>query len=126
MLRLGAEREVVSVVSDQIGKPTSATEIADTIYKILTSKKEAWGTYHMAQPNVTTWFDFANAIFKEARVQGIPLKILNVNAIDTKDYPTPAKRPINSQLSCDKLEMTFGLKVIPWLGSLNAVIKGLK
>ncbi len=125
MLRLGAERDVLSVVSDQYGKPTSAQEIATTIYTMLMSNKRAWGTYHIAQPEVTTWFGFAEAIFSEAKRESMELKIRTLNAITSKEYPTPAKRPANSELSCIKLEKTFEIKLKPWSDSLPDVIHAL-
>jgi len=126
MLRLGAEREDLGVVADQFGKPTSAREIARVIYAMLQSKKEAWGTYHIAQPEKISWYGFAAAIFAEARRQGVELKISTLNAITAEDYPTPAKRPANSELNCEKLEQTFDIKLKPWSESLAEVIRDLK
>ena len=123
MLRLGAEREELGIVADQRGKPTSATEIAKTIYVMLSSDKQAWGTYHLAQPEATSWFGFAEAIFAEARKQDVELKISTLKAIQTSDYPTPAKRPKNSVLNCNKLENRFDLKIKPWPESLSEVIR---
>ena len=86
------------------------------------SDKQAWGTYHIAQPDVTTWFGFAETIFSEAKQQGMQLKINRLNAITTDDYPTPAKRPVNSELDCSKLEKTFEIELKPWSESLSNVI----
>ncbi|MDQ6976062.1 MAG: dTDP-4-dehydrorhamnose reductase [Mariprofundaceae bacterium] len=126
MLRLGLERKELGVVADQYGKPTSAHEIARVIYLILKSNKQAWGTYHMAQPEVTTWFGFAEAIFTEARSQGLNLKLSTCHAISTEDYPTPAKRPANSELDCSKLAATFSIQLNPWSESLRAVIQSIR
>jgi dTDP-4-dehydrorhamnose reductase len=126
MLRLGAEREELGIVADQRGKPTSAREIARVIYEALASHKNDWGIYHLAQPNAVTWFDFAQNIFNEAKQQGLPLRVKRVNAITTADFPTPAKRPGNSELDCNKLEITFDLELKPWRESLAEVIKDLK
>jgi len=125
MLRLGSERDTLGVVADQMGKPTSANEIARVIYEMLKSKKEVWGTYHIAQPNNISWHGFALNIFKQGREQGLALKVSEVNAITTSDYPTPAKRPANSTLDCEKIERTFGLKLANWQVSLRQVIKEL-
>jgi len=114
MMRLGKERDVLSVVSDQKGKPTSAQEMAEIIYTMLMSNKKAWGLYHLAQPDVTTWYEFADAIFSEARNKGVELKLKTLNKITTRGYPTPAKRPENSELDCTKLEDTFAIKIKPW------------
>ena len=125
MLQLGAEREELSIVADQYGKPTSAHEIARIIYLMLTSQKKSWGLYHIAQPESTTWFGFAESIFSEAKKQGIKLKVSILNAIKTEDYPTPAKRPANSELNCSKLEDTFRINLKPWTDSLSDVMKKL-
>ncbi len=125
MLRLGAEREELGIVADQRGKPTSAREIARVIYEVLASHKNAWGIYHLAQANAVTWFDFAQSIFDEAKQQGLPLRVKQVNAITTADFPTPAKRPQNSELDCSKLETTFNIELQPWNVSLAEVIKML-
>lgn len=126
MLRLGKVRDSLGVVADQFGKPTAASEIARVIYQVLLSNKQAWGIYHVAQPDVTSWHGFADAIFSEARNQEVKLKLETLNAIQTSDYPTPAKRPENSELDCAKLEQTFGLNIKPWAESLSEVIKELK
>ncbi|MDQ7001620.1 MAG: dTDP-4-dehydrorhamnose reductase, partial [Ghiorsea sp.] len=126
MLRLGAEREELSIVADQSGKPTSAREIANTIYMMLTSQKQAWGTYHIAQPQAVTWFDFAESIFDHARTQGVDLKLTKLHAITTKDYPTPAKRPANSELDCAKLESVFDVNIKPWAESLAETIREMQ
>ncbi|ATX81415.1 dTDP-4-dehydrorhamnose reductase [Mariprofundus ferrinatatus] len=126
MLRLGAEREGLGVVADQFGKPTSAAEIARLILETLPAAEGKWGTYHLAQPDRISWFGFAEAIFSEARRQGMELKVREVNAISTSDYPTPAKRPSNSELNCERLESVFGVSIRPWQKSLAEVIKELK
>ena len=126
MLRLGAEREELGIVADQRGKPTSAREIARVIYEALASHKNDWGIYHLAQPSAVTWFDFAQSIFAEAKQQGLSLSVGKVNAITTADFPTPAKRPENSELDCSKLETTFNIKLQPWNVSLAEVIKDLR
>ncbi|OIO66268.1 MAG: dTDP-4-dehydrorhamnose reductase [Zetaproteobacteria bacterium CG_4_9_14_3_um_filter_49_83] len=126
MLRLGAERDTLGVVSDQFGKPTSAAELARLILAIIPDANGLWGTYHIAQPEVTNWHGFAAAIFDEARTQGWSLKLNQLSAIKTEDYPTPARRPQNSELNCDKLEATFGMKIKPWFESLSEVIGEIK
>jgi len=121
MLRLGAEREQLEVVADQEGKPTSACEIARAILAMLRSGLDAWGTYHFAQPEATSWHGFAGAIFDEARRQGLPLAIRELREIGTKDYPTPAVRPANSVLDCRRFERIFGVAARPWRESLAEV-----
>jgi len=125
MLRLGAEREELGIVADQYGKPTSAQEIARVIYEVLASHKNAWGIYHLAQPSATSWHGFATSIFTEAKQQGLSLSVKKVNAITTAEFPTPAKRPGNSELDCNKLETTFDIKLQSWRASLKNVIKAL-
>jgi dTDP-4-dehydrorhamnose reductase len=126
MLRLGAERETLGVVADQYGKPTSAAELARVILAVLPHMDGHWGTYHLAQPEAVTWHGFASAIFAEARLQGVPLVLKQLNAISTADYPTPAKRPVNSALNCAKLEKTFDVSIRPWSESLTEVIREMR
>lgn len=118
MLRLGSEREELDIVADQHGCPTSAGELARGIMHVLESGKSEWGTYHFCQPEPTTWHGFAEAIFTEARRQGVALNIQTVNPIATSDYPTPAARPGNSVMNCSHFEDTFGFKIRPWYLSL--------
>ncbi len=125
MLRLGVERETLGVVADQCGKPTSASELARVILAVLPNMEDKWGTYHLAQPEVTSWYGFASAIFAEARAQGVALNVATLNAIESKDYPTPAKRPVNSELDCEKIRLNFGITILPWSKSLVKVIKEL-
>jgi len=126
MLRLGAERKELGVVADQFGKPSSAAEIARLTLEILPRAKSYWGIYHLAQPEVTSWHGFAEAIFDEARSQGVLLEIGKVRPIGTADYPTPARRPSNSELHCDRLESVFGAGIKPWQVSLAEVILEIK
>ena len=128
MLRLASEREELGIVADQHGCPTSASELARAIYAMLDKglNEENWGIYHFCQPEPTTWFGFAQTVFDEAKAQGIPLKINSVNSLTTEDYPTPAKRPMNSEMDCSKFAKTFGFATKPWAESLQEVIKELK
>lgn len=123
MLKLGAERKELGVVVDQFGKPSSAAEIARLTLEILPRAKGKWGIYHLAQPEVTSWYGFAKAIFDEARSQGVLLEIGKVRAIGTAEYPTPARRPSNSELHCDRLGSVFGAVIKPWQVSLAEVIR---
>jgi len=128
MLRLGAGRETLAIVADQHGCPTSANELARAIYSVLDKglNDKHWGIYHFCQPEPTTWFDFAKAVFDAARQQGIDLSVNKVNAIATQDYPTPAKRPVNSVMDCSKFEKTFDFTIRPWRDSLVEVIAALR
>jgi dTDP-4-dehydrorhamnose reductase len=126
MLRLGQEKEVVQVVADQIGCPTYALDIAETILTMLSPlserRKIPWGTYHYCGKGVTSWYEFAQAIFELAR-KVISLKVKQVEPISTADYPTAAKRPANSVLDCSLMEKSFGIVPKPWNKSLARVVK---
>jgi len=122
MLKLAQEREELSIVSDQIGAPTSARLIADTTVLCMQQaiKEKRAGTfcsnlYHLTNSGHTSWFGFAQEIDRLARSrQNMQLKIKTLKAIPTSEYPTPAARPMNSQLVLTKLENVFSVKMPDW------------
>jgi dTDP-4-dehydrorhamnose reductase len=120
MLRLAQTRDELGVVADQLGNPTSALDIADailTIAKHINSPDfQAWGVYHLAGTGRASWAEFAQEIFRISGENGGPSA--KVNAITTADYPTPAKRPDNSQLACAKLKDVFGWQAPNWQASV--------
>ena len=122
MLRLGAEREALTIVADQIGGPTGAAEIAQawiTIAKTLVSEPEKSAIYHFSGAPDTSWADFARAIFDAAE---IPCAVTD---IPSSDYPTPAKRPLNSRLDCTTTEAAFGISRPDWRVSLTHILTQL-
>ena len=125
MLRLGKERNELGIVDDQHGCPTSARSIADVLLQITDRYLEAgdieWGTYHYCNKPETTWYEFARAMFQ----QDERFENLNLNAIGTADYPTPAQRPVNSVLNCSKLESKFEIEQQEWPQELELVLKQL-
>lgn len=126
MLKLGLKQEVINVVSDQFGKPTCASDIARLTLGMLVQSRDQRGIYHLAQPIAINWHGFAEAIFNEARQQGIKLAVKSVRAINSCEYPALAKRPANSVLNCEKLETAFGLYIRPWKESLAEVIREVR
>ncbi len=122
MLRLGAERDVLTIVADQVGGPTPAAAIADavlTIAKSHISTEKTGGTYHFSgQPDVS-WADFAREIFAQADLDAAVLDI------PTADYPTPAARPLNSRLNCDSLSEAYGISRPDWRHGLAQVLQEL-
>jgi dTDP-4-dehydrorhamnose reductase len=125
MLRLGADREELRVVTDQIGAPTWANSIARTIAQLLPQSSEVNGTYHYTNSGVASWYDFAIAIFEEARLLGLPLKVQRVVPISTAEYPTPARRPAYSVLSCAKITAVLGSSPPHWRICLRQMLAEL-
>lgn len=124
MLKLGAEREEIRVVADQIGSPTSARDLAVAIAHIVPQLTPLIaGTYHYTNSGVASWYDFAVAIFEEAREIEIPLKIQRVIPITTAEYPTPAKRPAYSVLACEKISKILGTTRPHWRVALRQMLK---
>ncbi len=126
MLRLGGEREEIRVVADQIGSPTWARDIAETIAKLIPLlNPEIAGTYHYTNSGVASWYDFAVAIFEEAQKLGFSLKIQRVVPITTPEYPTPADRPSYSVLACAKIAKIVGNHAPHWRQRLRKMLKEL-
>lgn len=126
MLRLGAEREEVGVVMDQIGNPTNALDIADTLIQIAKSLKEdpssdLRGVFHLTGEGDASWADMAEEIFQTAEAYG--RKRVGVRRITTQEYPTAAKRPKNSRLDNAKLENVYHIKRPEWRVSLAACVE---
>ena len=122
MLRLGADRDALTIIDDQTGGPTTADDIADTLLvmaKAYADGRTKSGIYHFSGAPDCTWADFAGEIFKQA---GITCQI---TPIPTTDYPTPAARPPNSRLDCTTLETDFGIKRPNWRISLADILKDL-
>lgn len=121
MLRLGADRDTLSIVADQIGGPTSAADIAEACLSIadqLITDPERRGLYHFAgAPNVS-WADFAREIFRQAQLT------VDVTDIPSSEFPTPAQRPENSRMDCSTLN-NFGMSNPQWEQSLTLVLKEL-
>lgn len=127
MLKLGADREELRVVADQIGAPTWARDLAGAIAQLAPQlNPETAGTYHYTNSGVTSWYDFAIAIFEEAAALGFPLKIQRVVPITTADYPTPARRPAFSVLSLQKIAPLLGDHPPHWRQSLRQMLLELK
>jgi len=129
MLRLAETRDEVGVVADQAGCPTSALDIADAIFAVarnLTGRPEdarLRGVFHMSAAGEAVWADVAEAIFAEReRLGGTPV---TVKRIDTAAYPTPARRPANSRLDCNRLALVHGVRLPAWQGSLRACVARL-
>ena len=118
MLHLGAERESLNVVNDQIGAPSFAGHLAEATVTCLekTIKADAFpsGIYHLCNAGETSWHGFAEAIFELAKETGFELAIEQLSPIPTSAYPTPATRPLNSRLSMEKLQRVFDLAMPHW------------
>ncbi|MEE1979621.1 dTDP-4-dehydrorhamnose reductase [Shewanella xiamenensis] len=127
MLRLAQTRDELGVVADQFGRPTYAGDIANALIvmaKALQKGNNHYGVYHFAGLPHVSWHQFATEIFNEANKQGLLInngitKSMRVNAITTEQYPTSAKRPVNSSLDCRKIEQIFGIKPSDWQAALN-------
>lgn len=119
MLRLASERDSLSVVSDQIGTPTNAIDLAEILVKIIqfcqTESVEVYGIYNFSNEGHCSWYDFAKEIF---RVNNISI---NLQPIPTSAYPTPAKRPAYSVLDKSKIKTVFGVEIKNWEDSLKIV-----
>jgi dTDP-4-dehydrorhamnose reductase len=132
MLRLAKERPELRIVDDQIGSPTSseciAQATADVLAQVLAPRGSGLngrsGIYNLTSSGETSWFGFTKAILTQAAARfGSPLP--NLVPISTADYPTPAKRPANSRLSCHRLEEVFGVCLPHWEQSLELVLETL-
>ncbi|SDC78490.1 dTDP-4-dehydrorhamnose reductase [Pedobacter soli] len=119
MLKLGAERDELSIIADQVGTPTYAIDLANAIYDIIESGQTDYGIYHYSNEGVTSWFDFAKAIFDISRME------VKVNPIPGLAYPTKAIRPPFSVMDKTKIKTTFNIKIPYWKDSLAACITQL-
>lgn len=125
MLRVGAERDQLRVVADQIGTPTPAALIADVTAQALQYPDPLSGTWHLTASGQTSWHGFAEAIFAEALSSGVLSKAPSVEAIPSSEYPTPAKRPAWSVLDNRKLQQDFGIVLPAWQDGLKRVMAEL-
>ncbi len=126
MLRLAKTRDSLGVVADQFGGPTYAGDIAKAILAIskqIVDGNQAYGVYHYSGFPHVSWYDFAGKIFDIAFEQGVLKQLIQVNQITTQDYPTPAKRPVNSRLNCDNINKTFGIQQSDWRTALIHINK---
>jgi dTDP-4-dehydrorhamnose reductase len=126
MLRLAATKDELSIIDDQVGAPTYSRHIADATANIISqsfSDDVFWekhkGIYHLVGEGETSWYGFSEAIFS---FHHLDEKKPKLNPIQTKDYPTPAKRPANSRLNTDKLQQHFNIQLPHWKQSLALVL----
>ncbi|HEY8878975.1 MAG TPA: dTDP-4-dehydrorhamnose reductase [Roseateles sp.] len=128
MLRLAAEREQLKVIADQIGAPTGADLLADLTVHMMRAARvnpALTGTYHAVAGGETSWHEYARFVIEFARARGVSIKVApeQVLAIPTSDYPTPAKRPLNSRLATTKLQQRFGLVLPPWQQGVQRMLE---
>jgi len=133
MLRLATERETLSVVSDQVGAPTSALFLAEVTGDVLArygldgqgaAENFPLGLFHLTMAGATSWHGYADYLFTLARARGMSLRLPpdGLLAIPASDYPTPAARPANSCLDCSRAGAAFGIKPPPWQEGVRAVL----
>jgi len=125
MLKLGKERDELSVINDQMGSPTYAADLADVILEIIRHNKfrdegQTTQIYNYSNEGEICWHEFAKEIFKLAEID------CKVSPITTQQYPTPAKRPRNTIMKKDKIVKVFNIKISNWKSSLNTCMTLLK
>ena len=134
MLKLAQERDALSVVSDQVGAPTSAALLASITTQVLQTLlaqpglDPRWGLYHLTASGHTNWHAYACYVIAQARRAGWPIKVQDeaIKPIATKDYPVAAARPLNSRLDTGKLCQAFGLTLPDWRLGVDEVLRALK
>ncbi|MBK9039653.1 MAG: dTDP-4-dehydrorhamnose reductase [Bdellovibrionales bacterium] len=133
MLRLGAERESLKIVSDQIGSPTYALDVAQLVLRIggvgglnIANSEFPFGTYHLHNQGETSWFDFAQNIFSIAKELGVGIKVNEVSPTSTAEFAAPAPRPLNSRMNMGLLQKAFGVEMPKWQDSLKSCIVELQ
>ena len=128
ILRLARERSELTVVDDQIGAPAPAVAVAEAIQRIagvITAENvpaEAWGTFHFAAAPALSWCSFAQAIVREGVAAGVLPSAPKVRPIATADWPTRARRPLNSRLDGNKLQRVYGIAPADWRGYLASYL----
>jgi dTDP-4-dehydrorhamnose reductase len=123
MLRLSETRDALNIVGDQISGPTPARDIALACLQIaeqLIQDPSKSGTYHFNGTPDVSWADFADKIFDQAG------KTVAVTPISTKDYPTPAQRPLNSRMDCTTTKRAFGIERPGWVTGLKTILEDLE
>ncbi len=121
MLRLGSERDSLSVVNDQIGTPTNAVDLAEVLVKICLASNlqpptsNLYGIYNFSNEGQCSWYDFAKKIFEVNKIK------IDLIPIPTSSYPTPAKRPAYSVLDKSKIKNTFEINILDWESSLKNI-----
>ena len=126
MIRLGRLKDVLNIVADQEGSPTYADDIAKVLLAVARHYSEGkptpWGIYHYSGQPYVSWYGFAREIFTEVKQAGLYAKpVPQLNAITTAEYPTPAKRPANSKLDCNKIKQAFGVAPSDWRSALKNI-----
>ena len=127
MLRLAKERDELKVIADQIGAPTGAELLADVTahaIRIVQTRPELAGLYHLVAGGETSWHEYAQFVIEYARQSGETIRVTPgaIIPIPTSDYPTPAKRPLNSRLDTTKLQTTFGLHLPDWKDGIQRAL----
>lgn len=131
MLKLAQTKQELNIIQDQVGAPTGAALIADVTAQVLSyyflqpceDRHVLHGHYHLVAQGETTWFDYAQYIFAQAQHHGAHLMIEAVHPIQSQDYPTAAKRPLNSRLNTQKLQNTFNIHLPHWQHGVDQVIQ---
>ena len=120
MLKLGRERDELKIIWDQLGTPTYAIDLAGCILHIIESQSTAYGIYHYSNEGVTSWYDFATAIFElsHTAVKTLPLR--------TAEYPTKATRPAYSVMDKSKVKKELGVAIPHWRTSLQTCLRRLE
>jgi dTDP-4-dehydrorhamnose reductase len=125
MLMLGSNHDELNIVGDQIGCPTYAQDLAKAIVTMLpsfSSKTSTSGIFHYCGDNACSWYEFAQAIFAEAKTFGLKTPS-RINSIDSTKYPTRAMRPAYSVLACSKIDNTFGIAPSSWRDGIKSVLE---
>ena len=120
MLRLGVERDELSIVDDQLGSPTYAGDLAETLMKIINKKVTNYGLYHYSNEGAISWYDFAKSIFDESNMQ------VSLLPINSESYPTPAERPAFSVMDKLKIKEALLLEIPYWRDSLKQCLTKIK
>jgi dTDP-4-dehydrorhamnose reductase len=132
MLKLGQEREELSIVADQVGAPTTseciaqatACVLAQVLSPVAKGMEDRCGVYNLTNAGEASWFDFAQEIFTQAHAR-MNIPVPRLKPIATSDFPRPAARPFNSRLSNNKLANTFGVRLPRWEHALELVLESI-
>jgi len=116
MLNLFSQKDELGIVADQFGQPTNANDLAEAIMNIIESPVKTFGIFHFSNYPETTWFEFAKKIAEFSKSS------VKLNPLTTDQYPTPAKRPVRSTMSLDKIEETYHIEAKHWENSLEECV----